>query len=145
VNNPLKGLFLSALCFLLLFISCGCSIRAKRKVCVNNTCVIAEIADSPQQRNRGLMFRKDLDDKHGMLFVFEGEARYGFWMKNMNFPIDIIWIDGNRDIIDIYEDALPCKDICKTMLPRAAAQFVLEVKSGFVRTKRIKAGDKVFF
>jgi uncharacterized membrane protein (UPF0127 family) len=80
-----------------------------------------------------------------MLFVYQEEGAHSFWMKNMRFPLDIIWIDRNNRIVDIYEFALPCKDFCKTITPRANAKLVLEVNAGFIAKNRIRVGNKVIF
>lgn len=69
------------------------------------------------------------------------ETTYSFWMKNIQFPLDIIWIGRNKKIVDIYPGALPCEDICKGITPAAAAKFVLEVNSGFAEKNNIKVGD----
>ena len=91
------------------------------------------------------MFRKYLPEDRGMLFVFEEEKIHSFWMKNMLFPLDIIWMDNHKRIVDIYKEALPCKDLCKTITPKAQAKFVLEVNSGFVEKNQLKIGDSVGF
>jgi hypothetical protein len=81
----------------------------------------------------------------GMFFIFEQEALLSFWMKNTRFPLDIIWIGQNKKIVDIYEYALPCKDVCKTITPGANAQFVLEVNAGFAKRHGINIGDSLNF
>jgi uncharacterized membrane protein (UPF0127 family) len=63
----------------------------------------------------------------------------------MRFPLDIIWIDRNKKIVEIYEYALPCKDVCKTITPQAAALYVLEVNAGFAKKQGIKIGDRLTF
>lgn len=106
---------------------------------------MVEVADSDKKRQQGLMFRKSLNDNQGMLFIYQEEGVHAFWMKNMRFPLDIIWIDSKKTIVDIYEFALPCKDFCKTITPRANAKFVLEVNAGFARNKQVRIGNKVSF
>ncbi|MFH1888728.1 MAG: DUF192 domain-containing protein [Candidatus Omnitrophota bacterium] len=106
---------------------------------------MAEVADSVDKRQKGLMFRKSLAVNQGMIFVYEEEGRHGFWMKNMRFPLDIIWIDRNHIIAGIYESALPCKDICKSIYSQANAKFILEVNAGFIRKHQIKIGDTASF
>ncbi len=123
----------------------GSRIKPLKKLCVNNFCINAEIAANEKARHRGLMFRRSIPQDRGMLFIFKKEALYSFWMKNTRFPLDIIWIDSGKNIVSIYEYALPCKDFCKTITPQANAQFVLEVNAGFVRAHGIKIGDKLDF
>ena len=63
-------------------------------VMINNVSIRAEIADNMITRSKGLMFRKSLPENEGMLFVFDREGYHRFWMMNMSFPIDIIWINN---------------------------------------------------
>jgi len=121
------------------------NIKSFEKVCAGNFCVQAEIAATDKAREKGLMFRKSMPENQGMLFVFEEEALYNFWMKNTRFPLDIIWIDSNKRIVDIYEYALPCKDVCKTIAPRTKARFALEINAGLTRKHKIKIGDSLDF
>lgn len=116
-----------------------------KKVCLQNICVSAEIADTVSKRTQGLMFRKSLPDNQGMLFVFEREDLYSFWMKNMQIPLDIIWIDKDKRIVDIKTNVPPCKDSCRGLTPRENAQYVLEVSAGFVERNKIRIGDRVDF
>lgn len=118
---------------------------ATKKVCIKGVCVRAEVADSKSKRAQGLMFMKSLDEKSGMLFVFNKEAKYGFWMKNMLFPLDIIWINAKKMIVDIDAGVSPCKGDCDTIAPKAPVRYVLEVNSGFTKKNNIKVGDRVKF
>ena len=85
-----------------------------KTVCVKDVCVQAEVADTDASRQQGLMFRENLPEGQGMLFVFGTEGRYGFWMKNMKFPIDIIWIDQEKKIVDMKLDLSPCQEVCES-------------------------------
>lgn len=131
---------------LLLFIFlAGCANRNIKMVCIKNVCIQAQIADSRQEQERGLMFRKSLADNQGMLFIFDKEAKYGFWTKNMQFPLDIIWISQDKRIVDIKTNVLPCQEPCEILMPNAYARYVLEVNAGFVERNQIKIGEKVNF
>ena len=116
---------------------------AFKEVCIKNSCIQAEIADSFKGRQRGLMFREKLAESQGMLFIFEDEDIQTFWMKNMVLPLDIIWIDAQKRIVDIRENVQPCRQTCENIVPVAKAKYVLEVKAGFVKVNMIKLGDKV--
>jgi uncharacterized membrane protein (UPF0127 family) len=116
-----------------------------KEVCFKNTCVQAEIADTESKRRLGLMFRKNLPENQGMLFIFEREDRYSFWMKNMQISLDIIWIDKDKRIVDIKTNVPPCNDYCEGLTPRDKAQYVLEVNTGFAEKNIIKIGDRVDF
>lgn len=88
-----------------------------------------ETATTPEQRQQGLMFREYLDAQAGMLFVFEYDAPYAFWMKNTKMSLDIIWIDSEWRVVD-STTALPCEDDpCPSYYPRADARYVLEINA----------------
>lgn len=118
-----------------------------KKVCIKDVCVQAEIADSESEKTRGLMYRQSLGWAAGMLFIFDKEARYSFWMKNMQIPLDLIWIDSNKKIVDITRNALPCKEQqgCGSVMPASEVKYVLEVSAGFSDKFKIGIGDKVEF
>ncbi len=103
-----------------------------------------EIADRPEQRALGLSGRASLRENEGMLFVFEKEGDYGFWMKDMNFPIDIIWIDKERRIVGAEPDVSP-DTYPKTFFPPTQVLYVLETPSGFLAENNIQIGAEVAF
>lgn len=105
----------------------------------------SEVADSAAERAQGLMHRKELAEDKGMLFVFDQEALPGFWMKNMEIPLDIIWISRDQRIIGIKTNALPCRDSCESIVPPDKIKYALEVNAGFAEKNQVKAGDKVEF
>lgn len=77
------------------------------------------------------MFRKDLEENQGMLFVFEEENIYPFWMKNTLIPLDILWINSQKEIVFIYKNAQPCfYEPCPLINPRVKARYVLEIRGG---------------
>jgi len=133
--------------FNLLFFTIIIPVLAKEaiQVCIKNVCVQAEIADSDSLRQRGLMFREKLMTLEAMLFVFKTEAMHIFWMKNMNIPLDIIWINRNKTVVDIKTQCQPCKDSCPQLIPSRRSLYVLEVSAGFVEKNKIQIGDKVEF
>jgi len=101
-----------------------------------------EIADDSDKRRRGLMFREHLDVGTGMLFEYEKEGDYRFWMKNTLIPLDIIWISADKKVID-KQTVLPCKkDPCPTYIPSGVAQYILEVNAD---TFEGEVGDLVRF
>ncbi len=105
---------------------------------VGNTEVKAEIADTPLKRAKGLMFRKSLPEDEGMLFIFNEEDYHSFWMMNMSFPIDIIWINNEKKVVDIVKNAQPCKIPCTSYRPKEKAMYVLEVNANFTEEHKIK-------
>lgn len=116
-----------------------------KKVTIGKVKIEAEVADTLPKQIKGLMFRKSLPEKSGMLFLFNSDDYYGIWMMNMSFPIDIIWINSGHKIVDIVKYAPPCGIICSTYHPKEKARFVLEVNAGFTDKYSIKIGDDVFF
>jgi uncharacterized membrane protein (UPF0127 family) len=139
-------LWLTAVIFLFCIVPlCGCSKEPIRKVCLGRACIQAELADSESKRYQGLMFRKGLLENEGMLFIFDQDAPHTFWMKNMLIPLDIIWIDQSKRIIDIKTNIAPCQGPCENIIPSGAARYVLEVNSGFAERNAVKVGERVRF
>jgi len=101
------------------------------------------IADTPRERTKGLSGRKELSSDEGLIFVFEKPGIYPFWMKEMNFPIDIIWIGEDLHIAYIKENATP-ESFPETFTPDTLSLYALEVNTGTVAKKKIKIGDEVF-
>ncbi|MEM2760989.1 MAG: DUF192 domain-containing protein [Nitrososphaerales archaeon] len=108
-----------------------------RKITIDGVPLIVEVADDSEKTARGLMYRDHLPEDRGMLFIFEREHRYQFWMMNMKINLDIIWLDSNGKVVHIVEDAKPCIDEGHTSLctynPDEPAKYVLEVNAGFVQ------------
>ncbi len=138
---------LASLGILICCVLSGCGQAQKTvRVCFSNTlCIAAEVAVTREARERGLMGREELREKEGMLFVFQEEGQHDFWMKNMRFPLDIIWVGKGKAIVDIKENALPCGEQCPSLVPQGASLYTIEVVSGFVAKHRLKAGDRINF
>jgi uncharacterized protein len=102
--------------------------------------VRVELAADEPSRARGLMFRKELDDDRGMLFVFDEEGEHSFWMKNTLIPLDMIFVDGSGRITGFVERAQPLD-----LRPRSGgpSRWVLEVPGGWVARKGVRVGDRV--
>ena len=100
-----------------------------------------DVADTHQSRMQGLMFRQEIPENHGMLFIFEEEAPRSFWMRNTYVPLDIIFINAQQEIVNIGEGV----PLSEAHVPSAApAKFVLELEKGTAKRLDIKAGDKVY-
>lgn len=116
----------------------------QNKVCFRNHCFNIELAVTSEERSTGLMFREKLDSKRGMLFVFNEEGKHSFWMKNTLIPLDIVWINKNKEIIFISENTSPCKgSSCPTIKPTEKAKYVLEINGGISKKIGLVVGDKV--
>lgn len=110
----------------------------------SGTVINVIVADTPALREKGLSKREILRDDEGMLFVFDTLDRHKIWMKDMYFPIDILWLDENFKIIDIYKGA-SISTYPNTFQPQSDAGFVIEVNSGFVSRNNIQIGNVVQF
>lgn len=102
-----------------------------------------EIADTDEKRERGLGYRDALCDTCGMFFVFDRPDVYGFWMKGMRFPLDILWIREGR-VIHI-ERGVDFHDQQKIYQPSSLADRVLELNAGICEKRGIREGDAVTF
>jgi len=91
------------------------------------------------------MSRERLGLEEGMLFIFDRPLRYSFWMKNMKFPLDLIWISRDKTVVDITRSAQPCVDSCESLYPAEPAKYVLEVNAGFAAAHNIQIGDRMDF
>ncbi len=103
-----------------------------------------EIARTDAERRLGLGGRISLEQDQGMLFVFDRPQRLEFWMKDMHFPLDMIWLDQNFMIVDISKDVRP-DTYPQTFSPKIPAQYVLEVNAGVSDSFGIGEGTKLTF
>jgi uncharacterized membrane protein (UPF0127 family) len=115
------------------------------KIIIDDKIVNVEIADTAEKHYQGLSNRKNLCDDCGMLFIFPDKKDRIFVMRNMNFPLDIIWIDDDK-IVKIDKN-LPPEDEnpVNNYSSDAPVDYVLEVNEGFADKNNIKAGDKIIF
>ena len=102
-----------------------------------------EVAATPEKRELGLMYRRDLPATHGMLFIFPAERVNSFWMKNTPLPLDMIFISRDRRIVGIVHETVPFSlDGRSVSVP---SQYVLEINGGLSRRYGFKTGDVVRF
>lgn len=101
------------------------------------------VARTPESRRLGLSIVDDLDGSQGMLFIFDKQDIYNFWMKEMKFPIDIFWIDHNGIIVSVKKYAQP-DDYPESYEPDEPSLYVLETVAGFADNYDVKKGDKVY-
>jgi len=103
--------------------------------------VFVEIADSDQERQRGLMGRTELSENFGMFFVWPHEVMTSFWMKDTPLSLDIIFIDNNKRIVFMAQATTPFSE--KLITPGRPCRYVLEVKAGYVKKHEVRIGDKI--
>lgn len=103
---------------------------------INNQRFVVDVADSVIERQKGLSNTSSLDKNAGKLFVFENSELHGFWMKDMNYPIDIIWFDDAWRVVGISKNTLP-ESYPTVFYPQSFAKYVLEVNSGWAEKLNI--------
>lgn len=102
-----------------------------------------EIADNDDKRMQGLMYRRSMDDEKGMLFIFQREEPQSFWMKNTVIPLDIMFVNKNKEIIKIHKSTTPFSE--KSLPSEKPATYVVEVNGGFSDKYGIREGDLINF
>ena len=112
------------------------------EICFENNCYFIEEAKTQEEREKGLSYRDSLGADKVMLFIFEEEGFYPFWMKNMRFPIDIIWLDKDYKVVYLVENVKPCDaGACQIIYPDQNAQYVLEINAGEAGKIGLKEGN----
>lgn len=101
-----------------------------------------EVADTKSSRELGLSGRPGMTDEEGLLFVFDTPGRYGFWMKDMTFPLDIIWINQNGVVVEVERGVKP-ESYPKTFMNASPASYVLELSAGMAEKQGIYIGSKI--
>ena len=114
---------------------------------INNAKIKVEVADTKEKRGKGLGDRQKLATDEGMLFIFEKEGKYDFWMKGMLFPLDFVWIRGDT-VLDITKDIKPplpsqADESLPIYTSKEAIDKVLEVNAGTLDKLNIKAGNRI--
>jgi uncharacterized membrane protein (UPF0127 family) len=99
-----------------------------------------EVATTPAQQEKGMMFRDGLAPNYGMLFIYDQVQPVQMWMRNTKIPLDMLFIDANGSILNIAENAKPMDE---TIIPsRYPVKAVLEIGGGEVTRLGIKVGDR---
>ena len=106
--------------------------------------IAVEIADTPERVTYGYMFRTEVRDDEGMIFVFADPEVHAFWMKNTLVPLDIVWLDDQFNVVYLQNATPPCKtDPCPSYGSLRKGRYVLELKSGVARREGLKAGSRL--
>jgi uncharacterized membrane protein (UPF0127 family) len=142
----MKGLKLVTAVFLLMVTACMHADVKMIDLYIGSEKFTVEIADTVQKQTRGMMFRKEVADDFGMLFVYDREDYHGFWMKNCFLNLDIIYLNKDKQVVDMYINVPPCKkEPCKSYVTRVPAQYVLELRGNRARELNLQPGDSVMF
>jgi hypothetical protein len=104
--------------------------------------ISVELASTTAEQNKGLSGRSELLENSGMLFVFDQPGKHSFWMKDMNFPIDMIWVGEDMKVVYIKKNATP-ETYPEAFTPDTDAKYVLEISAGFSDKNGLKVGDIV--
>ena len=105
-----------------------------------------ELAVTPKERERGLGYRASLAPDHGMLFLFGVPAKYDFWMRGMQFPLDFLWI-ADKKIVEITPNvpAPAANEAPVQLTPKYPVDKILELNAGTAERYSIQIGDEVTF
>ena len=116
--------------------------HAGQTITVAGVPVRAEVVSTEASRQQGLSGRDALAPNTGMLFVFESDGRWGFWMKDMKFGIDIVWVAADGTVVTIAKDVSP--DTYPSVLyPTGSARYVVELPAGFADAHNLAEGQKI--
>lgn len=157
-TNVIRNIFFIALCVVLFFgsmygIRCGvhkmCEIEMLSKFIRHDVTILmpkgaiqVEVAQTKSSRELGLSGRPSMRNDEGILFVFDTPGKYGFWMKDMNFALDIIWINESGLVVDIERNLTP-ESYPKTFINEVDASYVLEINAGLAKEFGLFLGSKV--
>lgn len=111
---------------------------------VANAFFTSAFAVSDEERVRGLSGIKALPENSAMFFVFPKNDAWGIWMKDMNFPIDIIWVDENKKVSFWKENVTP-ETYPEVFYPPVLERYVIELPAGTIKKEKIRFGDEVIF
>jgi len=119
----------------------------QKRILVGSTTYMVSVADTEARRQQGLSGTKPLLPQTGMLFIFEKSGKYGFWMKDMQYAIDIVWANVNSDgigtVVHIEQNVKP-ETYPKTFTNVNIANAVIEVTAGEIAKQNLKVGDMVY-
>jgi len=115
---------------------------AGSRAIINGHMLELEVVRTPEEQNKGLSGKQELADNAGMLFPYQREAIPGFWMPDMNFSIDIIWIDKDKNIVGIENNVSPAT-FPEIFRPSSPVLYVLEVNATWAKDHGVVVGDKV--
>lgn len=116
----------------------------ERVIKLRETKIVVEVVDTDEERAQGLSGRTSLPQDRGMFFVFPQKSRHEFWMKDMKFPLDFIWIDEDK-VVDLTRSVPYPKENESpvTIIPKVPVDKVLEVNAGVIDSSQVKIGDQL--
>ena len=122
----------------------SCGKYDNKEIIIDEKTLKVDISDNNCKRELGLSGRESLKNDEGMLFIFDKVGNHGFWMKDMKFPIDILWIDDDFSIVDVE------KNVATSTYPQVfgknyMSKYVLELPAGYSDKNNIKIENKIIF
>lgn len=139
VTGVLLLIIASAIAFILT------TFQPKTEVRLGDGVFSVSLANDEAERIKGLSGVAALGPQEGMLFDFDTEGKWGIWMKGMKIPIDIVWLNNDREVVHIVRNAPPELGDTKTYTPKADARYVLEIAGGAAAQNGITIGDRALF
>ena len=112
-----------------------------RQIKIKDQVFKLEVADTLAKKQKGLADRESMPQNYGMIFIFEKKGIYSFWMKEMRFPLDFLWIDGDK-IVEITKNVAVDKKIL-TYSSQVPIDKVIELNAGVAEKAGIEVGDKI--
>lgn len=137
-----------------LFVSCSHQDEADRFMSravtmPNGKTIYAEMAIEQGELLRGLMFRDSLASDRGMLFLHNRMGKYSYWMFQVRIPLDIIWMDNTKTVVEVLTNVPPCPSAKSSECPQHGgtqpSQFVLELNAGMAAKYGVTVGSKIDF
>ena len=130
-------LVIALLCLAIFFAKTNNNIA---KVQIGDVNYSLELVNTDTTRQQGLSGKPNLQPNNGMLFDFKQDGYWQIWMKDMNFAIDILWLNNQKQVVGVKQDALP-QNYPETYGAEQQSQYVVELPAGSVNERNIKIGD----
>ena len=147
ININKRRSIIQVVCFVVIFVGTVIFLYKQTypvKLILGGKVFSVEVSDTKELLEKGLSGHKPLENDGGMLFIFSKSDKHGFWMKDMLFPIDIIWMDSSWRIIHIEKSLTP-DTYPKIFTPQSDSMYVLEISSGESENLGLNVGDDVQF
>lgn len=112
---------------------------------INGTVYHVAVANTEAAREQGLSGVKGLDSNGGLLLQFASDYQWGIWMKDMNIPLDILWLDKDKDVVYIKQNVSPDLGTSVVMQPQTPSRYVLELSAGSVARSSLQVGQQATF
>jgi uncharacterized membrane protein (UPF0127 family) len=126
----------------------GAALTTREVTLPSGAKIVCEVMVRPEDMARGMMYRDSLPADRGMLFIHDAPGKHSYWMHNVKIPLDIIWMDGQRSIVEISPATPPCTtdaERCPNYGGNVESVTVLELAGGSVQRHRLKVGDRLVF